>query len=711
MLYSLLPPVKEDKKLDLPHFPTPFHAAVFRLWETVPAKQIAHGLGIAPEAVQGAADAMGLPPQKNMEHWKSRGYITTIRNAWHILPYEQLLAVLDMTEEDLEKALREEDFLGIKLGSFKPYCESIRVETLNEAQEAQLARIKQVMETECADLFEGKAPFDFLYDQPEADEAQTVNTDSDGIRMIFSYQGLLTTSLDRDIAVSYPESLLKRYRDYGVNALWVSVVLYQLVPFPFDEKFSTGWEDRQARLRELIALAAKYGIKIYLYLNEPRAMPLHFFEKYPELQGRTNRVTKEATLCTSDPRVLAYVRDGVRALAEAVPGLGGFFLINQSENMTHCKSRPEGEECPRCKDTPLPKLIADVITAIHEGAMAADPTLRIIAWTWAWTRMTPEECLSCIDMLPEGIILQANSEAQMPLCIGGIPGEVRDYSISQPGPGEWAKGLWSHALARGLEVSAKVQLNVTWECSTIPFLPVFDLLREHMIGLKNTGVKHMMMSWTLGGYPSINLKVASACLDNPDEAAYDALLKEEFGTDWQRVKKAAAIFSEAFREFPFNIGCAYNGPQNPGPSNLLHLNPTGFGATMTCYCYDDLTHWRSIYPEEIYREQFRKLAVRYRDGLAEIESMDDCEFKQAAWAGYLLFYSSYLQTDFIMKRDAGKREALREILAEERKNAVLMYRLMQKNPAIGYEAANHYYFNKAMLAEKIISCDTLTDML
>ena len=36
-----------------------------------------------------------------------------------------------------------------------------------------------------------------------------------------------------------------------------------------------------------------------------------------------------------------------------------------------------------------------------------------------------------------------------------------------------------------------------------------------------------------------------------------------------------------------------------------------------------------------------------------------------------------------------------------------MYNLMQNNSAIGYEAANHYYFNKGMLAEKVINCEYL----
>ena len=40
-----------------------------------------------------------------------------------------------------------------------------------------------------------------------------------------------------------------------------------------------------------------------------------------------------------------------------------------------------------------------------------------------------------------------------------------------------------------------------------------------------------------------------------------------------------------------------------------------------------------------------------------------------------------------------------------------MYRLMTKNNLIGYEAANHYYFNKSMLAEKVLNCQYIIDEL
>ncbi len=700
MPYSKLPPVRPDMHVQLAHFPSRFHAAVFRMWETVPAERIACALALPLGEIERAAQDMGLPKQRCCPDWQSRGYITTIRNAWQILPYENLLRLLDMSEEQLAITLKEDDFFGIKLGDFKPYCEPITLPVLDSAQKKQLEAIRSLMQTHFADLFDGQAPFSFFRTANRKEES---SGQGDGLRLIYSYCGLYATALDRDISLSYPDAMLAMYRDLGVNAIWLPALLYQLVPFPFDQSYSKGWQDRQARLRELIARAAAYDIKVYLYLNEPRCMPNAFFDAHPELLGR--RDADYSALCTQNPAVMAYLRSAVRTLCESAPGLGGFFVITCSENLTHCKSKMSGEECPVCRNIPIERLIAEVLCAISEESRAVDPTMRTIAWTWAWDDfMTEQQMRACIDLLPPEIIMQSNSEAMLEFERGGVRGCVRDYSISVPGPAPLAKRVWEYARARGHQVCAKVQVNTSWECSTLPYLPVFDLIREHMIGLGSAGVEHLMLSWTLGGYPSINLKIASECLRDPSEQAYDTLLVREFGDYSDIVKASAKAFSKAFSAFPFDLRSLYFGPQNAGPSNLLYASPSGHAATMTCYAYDDLDTWRAIYPRKVYAELWQQLFEGWHKGVELLKDMPDCEYKQMAEAADAIFASCYAQVRFILARDADDREQMRMIAKEEQQNALDLYVLMQKNPHVGYEAANHYYYNKGMLAEKVINC-------
>ena len=71
----------------------------------------------------------------------------------------------------------------------------------------------------------------------------------------------------------------------------------------------------------------------------------------------------------------------------------------------------------------------------------------------------------------------------------------------------------------------------------------------------------------------------------------------------------------------------------------------------------------------------------------------------------------YLQTDFVMCRESGDTARMLEIIDLEAENARLMYGLMQESALFGYEAANHYYFNRGMLMEKVVSCAYLRDQL
>ena len=89
MQYQNLPPVRRDAHVELSHFPSPLYAAIFRLWECVPAERIAYALDLDVVLINQAAAEMGLPAQKVNPDWMTRGYITVIRNAWHVLPYEK----------------------------------------------------------------------------------------------------------------------------------------------------------------------------------------------------------------------------------------------------------------------------------------------------------------------------------------------------------------------------------------------------------------------------------------------------------------------------------------------------------------------------------------------------------------------------------------------------------------------------------------------
>ena len=71
------------------------------------------------------------------------------------------------------------------------------------------------------------------------------------------------------------------------------------------------------------------------------------------------------------------------------------------------------------------------------------------------------------------------SEWDKPIVRGGVASKVDEYSMSAVGPSERAQYRWSLARKYGLRTSAKIQVNTTWELSTLPYLPVMNLVAQH----------------------------------------------------------------------------------------------------------------------------------------------------------------------------------------------------------------------------------------
>ena len=275
MIYSL-PPIGKEA-LNLPHFPTKHQAFIFRAYEYIPTEKIASLLKTSPENVKAAAEEMGLPDSEVGDIWLRRGYITIIRRMWHILPYEQLLELLEMDSDTLATIMREEDFLDIKL-SDKPICEPVAWRELTDEERLATAKIKKIIS---GLSFRGKRAFEFEYNVPHITPSGEERFET---RIIYAFSGLYQHAFDVDSEEFLPDEQLAAYAALGINGIWTQGVLSQLAEFPFDTRVSEGYEKRIERMRSLVERLDKYGIKLYLYINEPRAMPLSFFE------GRENIV-------------------------------------------------------------------------------------------------------------------------------------------------------------------------------------------------------------------------------------------------------------------------------------------------------------------------------------------------------------------------------------------------------------------------------------
>lgn len=688
------------RSVALPHFPHPCLAVVWRNWNRVPVARLARVLQ-APEAeLKEAAGLMGLDGGACDGRWLSRGYLTLIRSNWHLLTYEGLTELLGITRKKLDFILKEDDFMWVKLGRQKPETEPPLWKDLPEQWRRQAQAVGQKVMS--FPQYRENA-FDFL--DAFYGPAQPVDpVAGGGLRMVYSYFAVYGDPLmDREID-PYPEALLAQYAAQGVNGIWLQGILYQLTPFPFAPELSSGWEKRIEGLRALIERAGRYGIGVYLYLNEPRCMDEAFFRAYPQLKGYVEGY--EAAMCTSRAEVKAYLEHAAYALFSSAPGLAGFFTITMSENLTHCYSHNLDTACPACAARSPAEVVAEVNNLLARGARRANPEARCIAWNWGWNE---EWAGQVVAALSEGQSVMCTSETGLPTHVGGVRGSVIDYTISNPGPGEPAQRLWQLARKAGLPACAKVQFNNSWEMSAVPYLPVFDLVAQHARQLKACGVEHVMLSWTLGGAPTPMLKLAARMLDaQAGESALQDFLEEEYGAQAGLVNRAQQLFSEAFRQFPFDVGVLYLGPQNYGPMSLLYPEPTGWKATMIGFPYDDLKGWRSIYPEDIFERQFGLLCEKWRQGLALLEGEKGGaafeEFVRMAHTCLCHFSSALNQIRYVRARDAGApKEVLLPLLEEERRTTQALMALRAADSRLGFEASNHYYYGQRELMEKLLN--------
>ena len=116
------------------YFPNRLYEFVWRNWDLVDPKKLAKIVDASVEDVAAIAESMGLPPAAAVSpEMTTRGYVTLIRRNWHLLPYDQLLELLEMTPEQLAFTLRKDDYLWTKLGSLKPKCEPLRYAAPDEA--------------------------------------------------------------------------------------------------------------------------------------------------------------------------------------------------------------------------------------------------------------------------------------------------------------------------------------------------------------------------------------------------------------------------------------------------------------------------------------------------------------------------------------------------------------------------------------------------
>lgn len=744
-----LPVGRAPQPIRDPHFPDTLHAVIWRNWDFVDVGHLAGILRATPQQITEIARSMGLPPQRPItpENQK-RNYMSILRRNWHLLPYEQLCPLLNWDAAEMQYSLNEDDFMWVKLGGYKPQCPPVYYQTPTPAAREQAARIARMLQSHLGDGMQAPAepPFGFIQQLEQIQTIPAGTPSADGsfqVRMCYPYFLRFGDPLVGDGIDDIPEGYLSQLAACGVNAIWFQGVLNKLAPWELAPELSAGWEERLVNLNRLVKRCRKYGIDVLLYLNEPRAMPPAFFEKYPHLRGvsetpdRAPYSPNVQALCTSTREVQDFITNSVRHLFTRVPDLGGIFTITYSENLTNCYSRKYGigdeyalrsstdadqvsaapkvgAACPRCQSRGPETIHAEVNALIDRGMRQAGSKGKLFWYVWS----TPEEWIpGIIEKVPDTCWVLCISEWGKVFTRGDYTGKANEYSISIIGPSDQSLRQWKLAKDRRLNTVAKIQAGTSFEMFLIPYLPATRRVAQHVSNLVDAGVDALMLGWSLGGWPSTNLEVAAEMgrLPRPTiDQALRTVAARRFGADAaDQVVEAWNLLSEAFGEFPFNMSTVYSAPQCLGPANLLYAGPTGFAATMITFPYDDLDGWRGPYSADTFRRQFEKLTAGWQKGveiLDRIRKSHPSPALEAEWriaeSCRLCYRSTANQIRFVQLRQTDPA-ACREILRDELDLARRMFELVRLDSRIGFEATMQYAFARFDLAEKILNCEQL----
>lgn len=699
----MLPPITQVKLPSLT-LPTAWQTVILRNYGYVPVSRIAKTLGCDEQTVRDEAKKLNLVYRDYESDFQKNGYITIIRNNWYLLPYDQLLTLLDISEEKLDFILKNDDFLDVKLGRIKPEVSEVRYSPLTKEQESETQYCATLIEKYSVPV--AVKPFDFFAENKQNEGVILAN----GMRIVHGYLSPCGDAFSTKCEDTLPSVLLKKYQSAGVNGIWLHALLSALSPYPFAPRLSQDYKQKRENLKAIISRCKKYGIKVFLYLNEPRALPSDSLPQYDHLIGWKEK----RTLCFEKQEVRDYLYNAVYDLCNEVPEIGGFFTITMSENATHC-NYVRGSQCPVCKDLPPEKTCAEINNVILRAIKNANSKAELIANLWGWSPFmgwTESQTQRGLELLDQEVSVMCVSEFDLDINKGGIKGKIIDYSISNPGPSQISKDILAYAQKTGHKTYAKIQASNSWECSAVPYIPAFDLVHEHLCNLNKLGVKNLFLTWTLGGYPSPAIEIASQFNESFD---LDEWYEQKFGKDAQTVHDGIKTLCSAFREYPFSITMLYNSPKTLGPANLWEIEREEKTSTMVCYAFDDYENWLVPYPYEIYISQFEKVINLWKEGVTILEKVERTpsveEIIRYAKVALCHFTTDLLQTKYSFVKRLGDREQMKELISKEKQNAIDLLNLFVTDAKIGYEASNHYFYTYPNLIEKILRMEKFESLI
>ncbi len=538
---------------------------------------------------------------------------------------------------------------------------------------------------------------------------------------------------------NYTDEVLKEIVDCGFNAIWLNGQLHHIIANAHFPEFAPNAAVHQKALHTLCARAAKYGIKVFVYIQPPRAIPTsntEFWIRYMDVGGMTVNTQGDdgsrfdvRAICTSVPYVRDYIRESFADFTKEFPELGGFIIISASEYPAHCYSCYNCEinmsrkphkvpidyiptNCPRCGLRHPEDVVTELLQTIRDGVRSISQTLPLIFWNWSWTIYMDAPCEPIISKLPKDICLLVDFER------GGVRRDgvrINEYSLTYAGPSENFLAAKELADRYGIPVMPKFQLGTTHELATVRSLPLIPNIFRKADYMRHHKLDGFMGCWNFGNLPSTSLKAFNCFLEMKEPLSCEEALrkfaeKEYPGSEPSKITAAWNLFCEAGESYPFSNPFLYFSPVNhtlaliPQPGKLSG-KPVG----------------RSWLPEErgdVYPEpeefplddligRLKRMAEIWKKGvqlLGEAIGKDHPDYVNAAICG-AIWQSGYQMYCIYRLRKNWKESMLPEYAALAKAELALSEEILPfvaMDPEQGWHIEGDYHaFSKIMIEKKI----------
>ncbi len=549
----------------------------------------------------------------------------------------------------------------------------------------------------------------------------------------------------------YPEHYLNRLAHEGVNGLWLTVRLRDLVPTDWSGPVRGDPQQRLAKLRRTVAACARYGIKIYLFCIDPAAfgdgrdhlVPSEALRAHPGLGG--HRTEDWTACCTTGQAGADYVRDSLRTVFSQVPGLGGLIDITIGERPTHCWSdvwsgRPIN--CPRCGPAGVGPSFGAHLTALRDGIRAGNPDAELISWmyvpyppeTGSYRGDRMEPLLAEIAAhTPEGVTVQVNLESTGVTRQLDRDFDVLDYSLAWVGPSRLFDRVAQETIAAGARMGAKLQVGCSHEVATVPFVPVPGNLYRKYAELHARGVSSVMQCWYFGNAPGPMTTAAGRLAFAPLPATEEEFLTELAMPDWGAESPAMVSawqhFRDAYAQFPAMLPFSWFGPVHDSIMWPWHLDPVdapispswqlGWPASgdrvgecfAPAYSFDEIVaqvnrtaaQWQEGWSE------IAALAEKYADDRARRLDLGVAEALTVQWRSAARTLRFYQLRESLARGDAGGTgdagptgivDELAALVVSEQADTLRLAELADDDPRLGFhsEAEGHKYDPAGLLA-------------